>query len=77
MFAGSVISYVLICTALARALRTLHATAAWKVVVAAVCAMLLTAVLFGTVIPDGNYGWRPYIGINRDGGIGFSFGFRG
>lgn len=77
VFAGSVISYVLICTALARALRTLHATAAWKVVVAAVCAMLLTAVLFGTVIPDGNYGWRPYIGINRDGGIGFSFGFRG
>jgi hypothetical protein len=77
VFFGSVISYVLICTALARGLRTLHSTAAWKVGLAAVFAVLLTAVLFGSVIPDANYGWRPYIGIHVKDGIGFAFGFRG
>jgi hypothetical protein len=37
----------------------------------------VTAFLFGSVLPDGAYGWRPYIGVDLDGGFGFSFGFRG
>jgi hypothetical protein len=77
VFGGSVISYLLICTGVARGVGALQRTARWKLAIATVFAMLLTAVLFGTVLADGAYGWRPYIGINRSGGIGFSFGFRG
>jgi hypothetical protein len=77
VFGGSVISYLLICTGVARGVGALQRTARWKLAMATVFAMLVTAVLFGTVLADGAYGWRPYIGINRSGGIGFSFGFRG
>jgi hypothetical protein len=77
VFGGSVISYVLICLALARALTALHKIARWKVGVAAFFAVVATAVLFGSVIPDGAFGWRPYIKIETANEIGFSFGFRG
>jgi Na+-transporting NADH:ubiquinone oxidoreductase subunit NqrB len=77
LFLGATLFYVLTCLLLARALKALHHTSLWKVVFAAVFGMVLTAVLFGTVIPEGNYGWHPYIGIETDNQIGFSFGFRG
>lgn len=77
LFLGATLFYALTCLLLARALQALHHTSGWKVVLAAVFGMVLTAVLFGTVIPEGNYGWHPYIGIETDKQIGFSFGFRG
>jgi hypothetical protein len=77
LFLGATLFYALTCVLLARALKALHHTSGWKVVLAAVFGMVLTAVLFGTVIPEGNYGWHPYIGIETDNQIGFSFGFRG
>jgi hypothetical protein len=77
LFLGATLFYVLTCVLMARALKALHYTAWWKVVLAAVFGMVLTAVLFGSVIPDGNYGWHPYIRIERNNGIGFSFGFQG
>jgi hypothetical protein len=77
VFIGAVISYALICFVLAKAMLALHRTAVWKVLLAAVFAVTVTAVLFGSVLPEGNFGWRPYIQINLRDGIGFSFGFRG
>jgi hypothetical protein len=77
LFLGATLFYALTCLLLARALKALHHTSGWKVVLAAVFGMVLTAVLFGTVIPEGNYGWHPYIGIETENQIGFSFGFRG
>jgi hypothetical protein len=77
LFLGATLFYVLTCVLMARALRALHYTAWWKGIVAVVFGMLLTAVLFGSVIPAGNYGWHPYIRIERDDGIGFAFGFQG
>ena len=77
VFGGSVLSYLLICLMLARALTGLHRIARWKVGVAVAVAVLATAVLFGTVLPDGQYGWRPYVRVDVVDEIGFSFGFRG
>jgi hypothetical protein len=77
LFSAAVVSYALIWLAMARALMALHRTAAWKVVIAGAFAVVVTAFLFGSVLPDGAYGWRPYIGVDLDGGFGFSFGFRG
>jgi hypothetical protein len=77
LFLGATLFYALTCLMLARALRALHHTSTWKVVFAAVFGMVFTAMLFGTIIPEGNYGWHPYIGIETVDEIGFSFGFRG
>ena len=77
LFLGATFFYAVTCVLMARALKTLHYTAGWKVVLAAVFGMVATAVLFGSVIPAGNYGWHPYIRIETDGGLGFAFGFQG
>lgn len=67
--------YLLVCLMLARGLMGLHRVAAWKMVIAVAFAILITSLLFGSVIPDGSYGWRPYLRLRLDGDI--SFGFRG
>jgi hypothetical protein len=77
IFTGAVLSYALVCVMMARALKALHHTAGWKTVAAVIFAVVVTALLFGNLIPDGNFGWRPYIRAVRDDGWGFSFGFRG
>jgi hypothetical protein len=74
LFAG-VSFYLLVCLMLARGLMGLHRVAAWKMGIAVAFAILITALLFGSVIPDGSYGWRPYLRLWLDGDI--SFGFRG
>ena len=75
LFTGATITYVLVCFLMANALRALHATAGWKALLAALFAVVLTALLFGNLLPAGGYGWHPYIGIQRNGDLGFSFGF--
>ncbi len=77
IFIGAVLSYALVCLTMARALKALHYTAGWKVLVAATFAVIVTALLFGSVLPDGNYGWHPYVRVELDGGAGFFFGFEG
>jgi hypothetical protein len=75
LFIGATLAYALVCLAMARALQSLHYTPGWKAILACAFAVLFTALLFGNVLPDGSYGWHPYIGIERDDGIGFGFGF--
>ena len=72
---GAALCYLAVCLLLARGLMGLHRVTVWKVIIAAAAAMLVTALLFGSVIPDGSYGWRPYIRIRLDDNI--SVGFRG
>ncbi|MGH7462570.1 MAG: hypothetical protein ACREMA_16295, partial [Longimicrobiales bacterium] len=70
---SALIAYALVCLIMARALMALHRTAAWKVISAGVFAVVVTALLFGSVLPDGQYGWHPYIKLERNfsGGVGF------
>ncbi len=75
LLVAAVASYALVCLAMARGTMGLHRVAGWKAIIAATLAMVLTALLFGSVLPEGSYGWRPYIGSDLDGG--FSFGFQG
>ena len=71
----ALIAYALVCLIMARALMALHRTAAWKVIIAGVFAVVVTALLFGSVLPDGAYGWHPYIRLERNFSLGV--GFRG
>lgn len=73
---AAAMSYGLVCLAMARGLTGLHGAPIWKAATAAGSAVLITAVLFGSVLPDGDYGWRPYIAIDV-GESTFAFGFRG
>jgi len=74
---AAIVSYALICVVMAKALMALHHTRAWKVVIAAAFAVGLTSLLFGSVLPEGDYGWHPYVQLDLRGGPGVSFGFRG
>ena len=75
LLAGAALSYVVVCLLISRGLMGLHQVAGWKAGIAIVVAMLFTALLFGSVMPEGSYGWRPYIRIDLNGGV--SFGFSG
>jgi hypothetical protein len=78
IFLAATVFYALLCVYMARALQALHYTAGWKVLLAAGFAVLITAVLFGNILPDANYGWHPYIRIEPHGPEqGVSFGFEG
>jgi hypothetical protein len=72
---GAVASYGLLCLTIGRALMALHRTAVWKALLATVFAIVATSVLFGSLIPSGDYGWHPYVRIQLNGEI--SFGFQG
>jgi hypothetical protein len=75
---AATVFYALVCVSMARALKALHYTAGWKVLLADGLAVVITAVLFGNILPDANYGWHPYIRIQPDGSEqGVSFGFEG
>ena len=77
IFLAALASYALVCQVMARALLALHRTTSWRIIMAAVFAVVITAVLFGSVLPDGDYGWRPYISIDFENRTGIAFGFRG
>lgn len=77
LFIAAVTSYVLICLAMARALMALHRTAGWKMAIAGTFGVVATALLFGSVLPDGDYGWHPYLRLDLDGGFDVAVGFRG
>jgi hypothetical protein len=73
----AVMLYALVCLTMVRGMMGLHRTALWKAILAAAFAMVVTALLFGSVLPEGSYGWRPYIRIDLGGGFDVSFGFQG
>lgn len=77
LFGGAVLFYALVCLAMARGLMGLHHAAGWKSAIAAAFAVVVTALLFGSVMPEGAFGWRPYIAVQLEGGFGLAFGFRG
>jgi hypothetical protein len=70
-------AYILVCLTMARALMGLHRAAGWKAALAIAFAIVTTALLFGSVLPEGSYGWHPYIRIELSRGFATSFGFRG
>jgi hypothetical protein len=66
--------YALVCWAMVIGLNGLSRAPVWKAVLAGGFAVALTALLFGSVLPEGNYGWRPYIDVDLRGqGVGFGF----
>jgi hypothetical protein len=71
---AAVLSYGLVCLTMAMALMGLSRTAVWKTVLAGGFAIVVTAFLFGSVLPEGEYGWHPYIQIQ---GRQVSVGFQG
>jgi hypothetical protein len=73
---ASAVSYALVCASMATALMGLGRTAVWKTILAGGFAIVLTAILFGSVIPEGDYGWRPYIHFDA-AEKEFGFGFQG
>jgi hypothetical protein len=74
---AAVIFYSLVCFLMVRGLMGLHRTAGWKGALAAAFAIIITALLFGTVLPEGSYGWRPYLDVDLVGGFSIAFGFQG
>jgi hypothetical protein len=77
LFLAAVLSYLLVCMAMLRALMAVHRAPPWKTVLAGAFAVLVTALLFGSVLPAGEYGWHPYLRVDPVGGFALSFGFRG
>jgi hypothetical protein len=69
--------YLLLGMAMLRALMVVHQTPAWKTAIAGAFAILVTALLFGSVLPAGEYGWHPYLRVETADGFALSFGFRG
>ena len=74
LLVGAVSSYVVVCLLISRGLMGLHQVAGWKTAIATVAAIVITALLFGSILPEGSYGWRPYLRIDS-GDV--SFGFQG
>jgi hypothetical protein len=77
LFLAAGFSYLLVCGAMLRALMALHHAPAWKAMVAVGFAVLATALLFGSVLPEGEYGWHPYVRVDLADRFALSFGFRG
>jgi hypothetical protein len=73
---AAVLSYGLVCLTMALALMGLSRAAIWKAALAGGFAIAVTAILFGSVLPQGDYGWHPYIHIDV-GEREFSLGFQG
>jgi hypothetical protein len=75
---AAVVTYALLCVVLARAMIGLHGARGWQAAIAIAFAILLTALLFGSVLPEGSYGWHPYLSLSfpHDGGYVLGFGFR-
>jgi hypothetical protein len=76
LFVVAMLTYAVLCLVLTRAMIGLHKVPGWKAAVGIVLAILLTALLFGSVLPEGPYGWHPYLSLSHDAGFSFSFGFR-
>jgi hypothetical protein len=77
LLASGLISYGVLCLVMARGMMGLHRAPVWKAMAAAGFAMAITAFLFGSVLPEGSFGWRPFFQIGIDGGYTVHFGFRG
>jgi hypothetical protein len=77
LLASGLISYGVLCLVMARGMMGLHRAPVWKAMAAAGFAMAVTAFLFGSVLPEGSFGWRPFFQIGIDGGFTLHFGFRG
>jgi hypothetical protein len=73
---AAVLSYVLVCVTMLRALMVLHLAPCWKAALAGGLAVVLTAFLLGSVLPEGDYGWHPYITVDVGAQFALSFGFR-
>jgi hypothetical protein len=77
LFVAAGLSYVIVCGIMLRGLMALHHVRGWKPVLAGAFALAVTALLFGSVLPEGEYGWHPYLRVDLVGGWSLSFGFRG
>jgi hypothetical protein len=77
LFLAAGTSYVLVCVVMLRGMMALHQVPGWKAVLAGAFALFVTALLFGSVLPEGEYGWHPYLRVDLDRGWALSFGFRG
>lgn len=73
---AAIISYGVVLLALSRAMFGLHNVSTWKMVSAGAIAVVLTALLLGSVLPEGSYGWHPYLAASLRS-ASFAFGFRG
>lgn len=73
---ASLLSYVAVCLVMVIGMKGLGRVALWKALTAGAFAIVVTAFLFGNVLPDGDYGWRPYIQFDMSSRA-FSLGFRG
>jgi hypothetical protein len=72
---AAVVSYSVVLLALSRAMLGLHNIPTWKMASAGAVAVVLTALLFGSVLPEGSYGWHPYLAASLRS-ASFAFGFR-
>jgi hypothetical protein len=73
---AAVLSYVVVCMTMLRAMMALHLAPRWKVVLAGGFAVVLTALVLGSMLPEGEYGWHPYIAVDVGPRLAVSFGFR-
>jgi hypothetical protein len=73
---AAVLSYVAVCVTMLRAMMALHLAPRWKVVLAGGFAVVLTAFVLGSMLPEGEYGWHPYIIVDVGPRFALSFGFR-
>jgi hypothetical protein len=76
LFVAAVTAYALLCLVLARAMIGVHGVPGWQAAAGIAVAILLTALLFGSVLPEGPYGWHPFLSVARDGGLSIDAGFR-
>lgn len=60
-------SYAVVCAYLARGLQALYRVRLWTVGAAMLPAIIATALVFGTVLPRGSYGWHPEIRLHFNG----------
>jgi hypothetical protein len=56
---AAVLSYVVVCVTILRALMVLHLAPRWNAALAGGSAVALTAFVFGSVLPEGDHGWHP------------------
>jgi hypothetical protein len=73
---AAVLSYAVVCVTMLRAMMALHGAPRWKAVVAGGFAVVLTAFILGSMLPEGEYGWHPYISVEVGPRFALSFGFR-
>jgi hypothetical protein len=74
LLAAAVVSYGVVLLALSRAMHGMQSMPIWKALTAVAAAVVITALLFGSILPEGTYGWHPYLAASlRSGSLAFGF----